>query len=118
MSTEHVQSNNRMSQIVVHNQTVYLAGQVADDATATMQGQTEQVLANIDALLAKAGTSKDHLLSATIWVTDVAEFNQMNVAWDAWVTPGRPPVRACVQTALAEPEWKVEIMVIAALPEA
>lgn len=102
---------------MIHNQTVYLAGQVANDATEPAQGQTEQILANIDALLAKAGTSKDQLLSATIWVTDMAEFSQVNVAWDAWVTPGRPPVRACVQAPLAKPEWKVEIMAIAALPE-
>ncbi|MEX1057005.1 MAG: RidA family protein [Natronospirillum sp.] len=118
MSIQHFDSNARMSQMVVHNQTVYLAGQVPTDATAPMQGQTEQVLANIDNLLAKAGTDKSHLLSATIWVTDLAEFNQMNAAWDAWVVPGRPPVRACVQASLAKPEWKVEIMVIAALPEA
>lgn len=108
-------SNQRMSQATVHNGTVYLAGQVAADASAGMRGQTEQILAGIDALLAQAGTAKDHLLSATIWVTDLAEFDQMNAAWDAWVAPGRPPVRACVEAKLAKPEWKVEIMVVAAL---
>ena len=109
-------SNQRMSQVTVHNGTVYLAGQVAADASADMRGQTEQILAGIDALLAQAGTAKDNLLSATIWVTDLAEFDQMNTAWDAWVAPGRPPVRACVEAKLAKPEWKVEIMVVAALP--
>lgn len=116
MTITYHSSNQRMSQITVHNGTVYLAGQVAADASADMRGQTEQILAGIDALLAQAGTAKDHLLSATIWVTDLAEFDQMNVAWDAWVTPGRPPVRACVEAKLAKPEWKVEIMVVAALP--
>lgn len=116
MTITYHSSNQRMSQITVHNGTVYLAGQVAADASADMRGQTEQILAGIDALLAQAGTAKDHLLSATIWVTDLAEFDQMNAAWDAWVTPGRPPVRACVEAKLAKPEWKVEIMVVAALP--
>ncbi|QEW07265.1 RidA family protein [Nitrincola iocasae] len=116
MTITYQGSNQRMSQVTVHNGTVYLAGQVAADASADMRGQTEQILAGIDALLAQAGTAKDHLLSATIWVTDLAEFDQMNAAWDAWVTPGRPPVRACVEAKLAKPEWKVEIMVVAALP--
>ncbi|WP_346795681.1 RidA family protein [Halomonas sp. Bachu 37] len=118
MSISYQDSNARMSQITVHNGTVYLAGQVPGDASADMHGQTEQVLARIDELLAKAGTSKDRLLSAQIWVTSMDEFDQMNRAWDAWVTPGRPPVRAAVEAKLAKPEWKVEIMVIAALPEA
>ncbi|MCK2182843.1 RidA family protein [Halomonas getboli] len=118
MSLSHHDSNERMSQIAVHNGTVYLAGQVPSDAGADMRGQTEQVLARIDALLAKAGTSKEQLISAQIWVTSMDEFAEMNAAWDAWVTPGRPPVRAAVEARLAKPEWKVEIMVVAALPEA
>ena len=118
MSIIHIDPNARMSQVVVHNGTVYLAGQVAHDASVGMRGQTEQILENIDTLLKKAGTSKDALLSATIWITDMAEFADMNAAWDDWVVVGRPPVRACVEARLAKPEWKVEIMVIAALPEA
>jgi len=118
MSIVYKGSNNRMSQVTIHKDTVYLAGQVAADASAGMRGQTEQILAGIDALLAEAGTAKDHLLSATIWVTDMGEFNEMNAAWDAWVAPGRPPVRACVEAKLARPEWLVEIMVVAALPGA
>lgn len=117
MSIKHIDAGERMSQIVIHNNTVYLAGQVAEDGQAPMQTQTEQVLAAIDSLLARAGTDKSLLLSATIWVTDMAEFSEMNAAWDAWVTPGRPPVRACVEAALAKPDWKVEISVIAALPD-
>ncbi|GHE22079.1 RidA family protein [Halomonas urumqiensis] len=118
MSVTYFDSNARMSQITVHNGTVFLSGQVPSDATADMRGQTEQVLARIDELLAKAGTTKQHLVSAQIWVTSMAEFDQMNAAWDAWVVPGRPPVRAAVEAKLAKPEWKVEIMVTAALPEA
>lgn len=118
MSVTYHDSNARMSQIAIHNGTVYLAGQVPTDASADMQGQTEQVLARIDHLLAQAGTSKEHLVSAQIWVTSMDEFTHMNAAWDAWVVPGRPPVRAAVEAKLAKPEWKVEIMVIAALPEA
>lgn len=117
MTNRYIDSNQRMSQAVVHGNTVYLAGQVAADASAGMRGQTEQILQGIDQILAKAGTDKSHLLSATIWVTDMAEFAEMNAAWDAWVVDGRPPVRACVESGLAKPEWKVEIMVIAALQE-
>ncbi|EPC04075.1 endoribonuclease L-PSP [Litchfieldella anticariensis FP35 = DSM 16096] len=116
MTITYTDANNRMSQVTVHNGTVYLAGQVPHDTDADMRGQTEQVLATIDRLLAGAGTAKDHLLSAQIWVSDMAEFNDMNAAWDAWVVPGRPPVRAAVEAKLAKPEWKVEIMVVAALP--
>lgn len=118
MTVIYHDSNPRMSQAAVHNGTVYLSGQVPDDASADMRGQTEQVLAKIDRLLAAAGSSKEHLLSAQVWVTSMAEFDQMNAAWDAWVVPGRPPVRAAVEARLAKPEWKVEIMVTAAVSEA
>lgn len=115
MSVTYYESNTRMSQVAIHNGTVYLAGQVPADATADMRGQTEQVLARIDELLAQAGSSKEHLISAQVWVTDMAEFDQMNAAWEAWVVAGRTPVRAALEAKLAKPEWKVEIMVIAAL---
>lgn len=118
MTVSYHHSNARMSQITVHNGTVYLAGQVPSDASAEMRGQTEQVLTRIDELLAEAGTSKQHLISAQVWVTSMAEFEAMNAVWDAWVVPGRPPVRAAVEAKLAKPEWKVETMVTAALPEA
>ncbi|SFH70104.1 RidA family protein [Modicisalibacter xianhensis] len=113
----YTDAGKRMSQVTVHNGTVYLAGQVPHDPSADMQGQTQQVLETIERLLDNAGSGKDRLLSATIWVTDMAEFDAMNAAWDAWVAPGRPPVRACVEARLARPEWKVEIMVVAALAE-
>lgn len=117
MSITYKDTNARMSQIIIHNGTVYTAGQVAKDASADMQGQTRQVLETIDQLLEKAGTAKDYLLSATIWINDMSEFEAMNQAWDAWVTPGRPPARACVEARLARPELKVEVMAVAALPE-
>ncbi len=105
----------RMSQAVVHAGTAYLAGQVADDTSVGVAGQTEQVLAKIDAQLAAAGTDKSKLLSAQLWITDMASFNEMNAVWDAWVTPGETPVRACVEATLAAPQYRVEIMVTAAV---
>ncbi|MFG6668548.1 RidA family protein [Halomonas sp. HNIBRBA4712] len=114
MSVTYHDSNARMSQIAIHNGTVYLAGQVPADATADMKGQTEQVLTRIDELLEKAGSSKAQLISAQVWVTDMAEFDQMNAAWEAWLDGHTPPVRAALEAKLAKPEWKVEIMVVAA----
>ncbi len=105
----------RMSQAVVHAGTVYLAGQVADDTSVGVAGQTEQVLAKIDAQLAAAGTDKSKLLSAQLWISDMASFNEMNAVWDAWVAPGETPVRACVEATLAAPQYRVEIMVTAAV---
>ena len=106
---------DRMSQAVVHGDTVYLAGQVANDTSAGVGGQTEQILAKIDGLLADAGTDKSKLLSATLWITDMAKFGEMNEVWDAWVSPGNTPARACVEAPLAAPRFLVEIMVVAAL---
>lgn len=117
MSLTHHDSSERMSKYVIHNGTVYLSGQVPSDATANMREQTEQVLARIDDLLSRAGTDKTRLISAQIWVSSMKEFADMNSVWDAWVAPGRPPVRAAVEAQLANPDWKVEIMAVAALPE-
>jgi enamine deaminase RidA (YjgF/YER057c/UK114 family) len=105
----------RMSQAVVHNGTVYLAGQVADDPTQDTAGQTRQVLAAIDRLLAAAGSDKTRLLMAQIFLADMADFAAMNAVWDAWVAPGDTPARATVQAALAAPKWRVEIVVTAAV---
>jgi enamine deaminase RidA (YjgF/YER057c/UK114 family) len=104
----------RMSQAVVHGETVYLAGQVADDPSADVVGQTKQILAKIDGLLAEAGSDKSKLLSATIWLTDIRTFDEMNKAWDAWVSPGNTPARACVEAKLARSNLLVEIGVVAA----
>jgi enamine deaminase RidA (YjgF/YER057c/UK114 family) len=105
----------RMSQIVVHGDTVYLAGLVADDFAADVAGQTQQILAKIEAYLKEAGSDKGKMLSATIWLSDIKTFDQMNKIWDAWVPQGHTPARACVESKLARPDVKVEIRIIAAL---
>jgi enamine deaminase RidA (YjgF/YER057c/UK114 family) len=106
----------RMSQAVVHGDTVYLAGQVATDlATAPdVAGQTRQILDRIDELLAEAGSDKSKALMATIWLSDIGTFDEMNGVWDAWVADGATPARACVEARLARPEFLVEIRVVAA----
>lgn len=110
-----VRSDQRMSQIVIHNDTVYLAGQTAPDTVASVADQTRQILGKIDGLLAEAGTSKAKLISATIWLTDTATFEEMNAVWDEWVAGTAPPARATVGSALARPYKLVEIAVVAAL---
>ena len=104
----------RMSQAVVHGDTVYLAGQVAADPSAGVKGQTEQVLKKIDGLLASAGSSKSKLLSATVWLANMGTYDDMNAAWDAWVDPTNTPARATVEARLASPKYLVEIAVVAA----
>ena len=106
----------RMSQAVIHGDTVYLAGQVAADPTRDVPGQTREVLDAIDRLLAEAGTDKTRILSATIYLADIGTFAQMNSVWDTWVPQGHTPARATVEAKLAAPAYKVEIQVIAALP--
>ena len=115
-SIERRHANARMSQVVATADTVYLAGQVAsgDARGASVAEQTREILGNIDAYLAEMGTDKSNLLQAQIWITDMANFAEMNEIWDAWVDPEAKPVRACVQAILAAPDLKVEIMVTAA----
>jgi enamine deaminase RidA (YjgF/YER057c/UK114 family) len=116
MSIKRIDVGSRMSQAVVHGNTVYLAGQVAQNAPGgTVAEQTEDILNRIDALLGQAGSDKSKLLSATIWLSDIGDFADMNFVWDAWVMPGNPPCRACVESKLASPQYTVEIMVTAAL---
>jgi enamine deaminase RidA (YjgF/YER057c/UK114 family) len=114
MTIERIKVGPRMSQVVIHGDTIYLAGQVADDPSADVAGQTRQILAKIDNLLAEAGADKSKVLSANVWLSDISTFDQMNAVWDKWVTPGQPPARATVESRLAGPEFKVEIMVVAA----
>jgi enamine deaminase RidA (YjgF/YER057c/UK114 family) len=113
---ERLQPGPRMSQAVIHGQTVYLAGQVAADPGADVAGQTAQVLEAIDRLLAEAGTDKTRILSATIYLADIGTFSEMNLIWDAWVPRSHTPARATVEARLAAPAYKVEIQVIAARP--
>jgi len=115
MSIRRIEVGPRMSQAVVHGNTVYLAGQVAADTSGNTTGQTMVILGQIDKLLAAAGTDKTKLLSATIYLPDIADFAAMNAAWDAWVPQGHTPARATVEAKLAAPQYKVEIAVIAAI---
>jgi enamine deaminase RidA (YjgF/YER057c/UK114 family) len=115
MTIKRIESGARMSQAVVANGFAYLAGQVATDPSADVEGQTRQVLGEIDRLLALAGTSKQRILSATIYLADVSTFGQMNKAWEAWVPADAKPARATVEAKLVAPEYKVEIQVVALL---
>lgn len=115
MEIQRYETGQRMSRAVVHNNTVYLCGQVAKDATQGMKEQTETTLEKVVELLESVGSHKDKILSATIYIKDMALFQEMNQVWDAWVTPGMAPARACVQAAMARPELLVEISVMAAV---
>jgi len=115
MSIQRFETGPRMSQVVVHGNTVYLAGVVASNAKGeSVTRQTQDILSIIDGHLATAGTDKSKLLSATIYITDMATFAEMNAVWDGWVSPGNTPARATVEAKLAAPAYNVEIMVIAA----
>ena len=115
MSIKRINAGSRMSSAVVHGDTVYLAGLTADDAKADVKGQTAQILAKIDKFLAEAGTDKSKVLSANIWLTDISTWSQMNEVWDAWVPAGHTPPRATVQAQLANPAYKIEVVVVAAV---
>ncbi len=114
MTIQRYQVGPRMSQAVVCNGMVFLAGQVAEDTSQDATGQTRQILAAIDKLLAEAGSDKSRLLSAQIFLTDMSDFAAMNKVWESWVAAGQTPARATVQAALAKPQYKVEIVVAAA----
>lgn len=116
MTIERLHTNDRMSQVVIHNDTVYLAGQVALKAPgASVADQTKAILAQIDGLLAEAGTDKSKVLSATIWLCSMDDFAEMNGVWDEWSKGGAAPCRAAVESPrLAAPQFTVEIGVIAA----
>lgn len=113
-SITRIEAGPRMSKAVIHGDTVYCAGLVAADPKGDITAQTKDVLAQIDALLAKAGTDKSKLLRTNIWITDMKNFAAMNAVWDAWVSPGNTPARATVEAKLATPDYLVEIMVVAA----
>lgn len=115
MSIRRIDSNGRRSRAVVHGETIYLAGQVADDRSGDIVAQTSATLAKIDTLLAELGSDKRKLLSATIWLKDMADYAAMNRVWDGWVDPEHPPARCCCQALMAEPDILVEIIVVAAL---
>ena len=116
MSTiTRIATGQRMSQAVIHGQTVYLAGQVGAPGTS-LAAQTQEILEKIDSLLEQAGTDKTQILSATIWLASMEDFAKMNAVWDAWVPEGHAPARATGESALATPEHLVEIIIVAAKP--
>jgi enamine deaminase RidA (YjgF/YER057c/UK114 family) len=115
MSIGRMETGARMSRIVIHGDTVYLAGLTANKtAGQSLAAQTEEILATIDGLLSKAGTDKSKLLNATIWLSDIRTVDEMNKVWDTWVPTGCAPARACIEALLQGPEKKVEIQVTAA----
>ena len=115
MTIERMEVGARLSKVVIHGNTVYLAGLTADrSAGQSVAAQTQEILAAIDALLAKAGTDKSKLLQATIWLQDIRTVDEMNKVWDAWVPSGCAPARACIEARLQSPAKMVEIRVIAA----
>mgnify|MGYP006146649261 FL=1 len=114
MSVQRLHTESRYSEIVIHNGTVYLAGQLADDYSGDIVQQTRETLANTDRMLAEAGSDKAHILSLTIYLKDMADYAAMNAVWDAWVAEGAAPGRACVEAKLYDPRVLVEMMVVAA----
>ncbi|MCC1480203.1 RidA family protein [Roseibaca sp. Y0-43] len=110
-----METGQRMSKIVIHGQTVYLCGQVGEGATVAEQ--TRDCLSRVDALLEQAGSSREHILQAIIWLADMADFAEMNAVWDAWVPEGHAPARACGEAKLAREALRVEIIVTAALKD-
>ena len=115
MTIQRFDTGPRMSQVVVHGDTIYLAGVVASNAAGeSVTKQTQDVLSTIDGHLKKAGSDKSKLLSATIYITDMSTFAEMNAVWDGWVSAGNTPARATVEAKLATPKYNVEIMVVAA----
>ncbi|MCZ6875739.1 MAG: RidA family protein [bacterium] len=114
MDITRINPGPRMSSMVIHGETIYLAGQVAANPNGDTAAQTRDIVGKIDALLNEAGSDKSKLLAATIYLTDIRDFVAMNEVWDAWVATGNTPARTCVQASLARPNIRVEITVIAA----
>ncbi len=116
MSVQRLHIESRYSEIVIHNGTVYLAGQLADDLNGDIVQQTQETLASTDRLLAEAGSDKSKILSVTIYLKDMErDYAGLNQVWDAWVAPGAAPARACVEAKMYKPEVLVEMMIVAAL---
>lgn len=115
MSIQRQDTKQRMSRVVIHNDTIYLCGQVCKDATEGISEQTVTMLEKVDELLLQSGSDREHLISATIYVRDMKDFAAMNKVWDAWVPEGHAPARACVEARMARAELLVEISVVAAV---
>ncbi len=115
MTIVRIDPGPRLSEAVAHDGRVYLSGMIPEDTSRDVAAQVGQALAEIDALLARAGTDKSRLLTATVFLADIGDFAVLNAVWDAWVVPGQAPARATVQARLNDPAMRVEIMVVAAL---
>lgn len=111
----HIDQNTRRSRAVIHNGLVYTAGQVPDDMSQDIKGQTQQVLAKIDDLLKQAGTDKSRALTAQVWLRQIDDLSGMNAVWDAWVAQGQTPTRCCGKVEMNNPNCRVEILVVAAI---
>ena len=114
MTITRLHTNERSSKIVIHNQTIYLTGQVAKDRNSDITTQTEQVIEKIEALFEEAGSNKNKMLSVQIWLSNIAHFSAMNLVWNQWIDEGNQPARATIEARLAAPELLVEMSVIAA----
>jgi enamine deaminase RidA (YjgF/YER057c/UK114 family) len=114
MTITRLHTNQRSSKIVIHNQTIYLTGQVAKDRNSDITTQTEQVIEKVEALLEEAGSNKNKMLSVQIWLSNIAHFSAMNLVWNQWIDEGNQPARATIEARLAAPELLVEMSVIAA----
>ena len=114
MTIQRFDANQRLAEMVAYNGVLYLAGQVPENTAADAYQQTKEVLTLIDALLAKANSDKSRILNAQIFLADMQDYTQMNQAWDEWVDSANPPARATVEAKLADPNWKVEIVITAA----
>jgi enamine deaminase RidA (YjgF/YER057c/UK114 family) len=117
MEIKRLHVGKTLSEVAIHNGTVYLAGQIAEDLTQDIAGQTKEVLGHIDRLLAEAGSDKSRILMCQIFLSELEDFAAMNAVWNEWVAQGNTPPRATVQAKLAKPEWLVEMVVTAALKE-
>jgi enamine deaminase RidA (YjgF/YER057c/UK114 family) len=113
MNIKRIETNSRMSKVVIHNNIAYLSGLVGDKLYASTTDQTKQILAQVDNYLTQAGTNKSKLLTAQIWLDDIRKFDEMNAVWDAWLSPSNAPTRACVESKMANPGYYVEILVTA-----
>jgi len=109
-----IDPGGRMSQTVVHNRTVYVSGQVADDPSGSIEDQTRAVLAKVDGLLAKAGTKPSSLVAVNVYLPNILDFDAMNRIYDAWIDPRNPPPRACTEARLAHPGLRIEVTAVAA----
>jgi len=114
MEIQRLHVGSRLSEVAIHNGVVYLAGQIPEDTSQGIAGQTQEVLAHIDRLLAEAGSDKARILSCQIYLSDIRLIGEMNQVWDAWVAAGNTPPRATVEAQLANPDWLIEVVVTAA----